>query len=793
MDEVRKHRLILHANDWFRLLNPRSAKSTEPAKESRFVRTLLHSPSRIPSMMAGDFAWGSCTPFSTTLPSIMTTPSISPLKRLRPCLCTALVFLALLLPSTIGAQSPWVPATMPPTGGGMSIVYDTARSVVVAYFSSSGETHEWDGRSWRLAATTGPSTGASVALAYANSRSVTVLFNGTTGATWQWAGASWTKVATSGPSTRQVTAMSYDLRRDRVVLHGGSFIGVPSTYFNDTWEWDFTNWNQVSSSGPTTAQHAMTYDQQRGHTLLYGGGIGLFGSVVLRETWSWDGKTWTRLATSGPPNGRGPMSYDPSTGRMILIVKGGAMFAPAETWEWNGTSWSWLAAMAWGFDTVPNTELCFDIARGVTLGFTSDGAIGSWNHVAWTYAASALPRATRGPGVAFDTNRGRFIQFGGSGGYYTSEWDGHLWHDLSTAGPSRHRYVEATFDPIRKRVVAFSGPSHSLETWEWDGSTWTLANAGGLGTPYPRRGCALGFDPVTRRVLMSGGYDSSSRLMGDTWAWDGSTWTQLPSGALPPHTASSMATDTLRNRVVLAGGTLQNETWEWDGVSWSLSATTGPSSRYLQGMTYDAARGRTVMYGGRVLRGSTLLSDTWEWDGHDWTQLSVAGFGDREEHELFYDAVANRVVSYAGRSNSDVYSDLTVLELDSFGTGCAGTAGVPSIQLTDARPQIAASIDVALSSLPPTATSASLLIGLTPAAPSISLTSIGLPGCELHISPTLTDLSVPLSRGSGSLSIPIPNLPQLAGLRVIMQSAVVDPGANALGLAISNAVVAVIR
>ena len=81
-----------------------------------------------------------------------------------------------------------------------------------------------------------------------------------------------------------------------------------------------------------------------------------------------------------------------------------------------------------------------------------------------------------------------------------------------------------------------------------------------------------------------------------------------------------MVYDSKRARVVLFGGYsplgLRGDTWEWDGLSWSLRATTGPAPRYGHAMAYDWP-GVVVLFGGGGGR------DTWEWDGTTWTYRSI--------------------------------------------------------------------------------------------------------------------------------------------------------------------------
>jgi len=67
--------------------------------------------------------------------------------------------------------------------------------------------------------------------------------------------------------------------------------------------------------------------------------------------------------------------------------------------------------------------------------------------------------------------------------------------------------------------------------------------------------------------------------------------------------AHAMAFDAGLGKVVLFGGFLGTvfrfgDTWEWDGTTWSQPATTGPHARAYTTSVYSAAKHRTVLFGG---------------------------------------------------------------------------------------------------------------------------------------------------------------------------------------------------
>ena len=73
-----------------------------------------------------------------------------------------------------------------------------------------------------------------------------------------------------------------------------------------------------------------------------------------------------------------------------------------------------------------------------------------------------------------------------------------------------------------------------------------------------------------------------------------------------------------------AGGVVAfGDTWTWDGSTWTKQApASSPPARADAAMAYDAATGTVVLFGGSGANGS--FSDTWTWDGSTWTKQNPA-------------------------------------------------------------------------------------------------------------------------------------------------------------------------
>ena len=76
-----------------------------------------------------------------------------------------------------------------------------------------------------------------------------------------------------------------------------------------------------------------------------------------------------------------------------------------------------------------------------------------------------------------------------------------------------------------------------------------------------------------------------------------------------------MAYDAATGNVVLFGGYDGNaygDTWTWDGSTWTQQApATSPGARYGAVMADDAATGNVVLFGGADIK--LVLDDTWTW------------------------------------------------------------------------------------------------------------------------------------------------------------------------------------
>lgn len=676
-------------------------------------------------------------------------------------------------------------------GTNTEIVFDAAHGFSIGYDPIDTTTYAWTGSNWLFITDQGPISPAGVRLIFDPVANNVVMVASSTGATWTWDGGAWTQVATTGPGPRIDPALCFDAASGRVLLQGGAAAGFAS-YFSDTWEWDGAAWTQVATQGPAVARHAMVYDSARANTVLFGGGNGFQATVEQPDTWIWNGQAWALDPAVGPPRSLGVMTYDPVLARTIAVVPTASPLA-AEAWSWDGAAWSLVTPVT---GTVPIlSSLTYDPSFNVVLGMavrsthTFDGS-------AWQLAyQTVITRALRA-GLVLDETTGNLLAIGGGTGR-TSERRNGQWIEVATDGPSRNSETAVAFDTARGVVVSYGTSTDRQAVWEWSNGAWSLRSTGLAVEPPSRRDAAVAFDPVSNRTILFGGLGIFA--LNDTWAWDGTAWTQLAVSGPPGRYEHKLVTDTARQRIVMfggRGGANGDETWEWDGSSWTHVATGGPDPRIDFDMAYDPVRRRVVVFAGEgTFPGpSGLLNDVWEWDGTRWSEVLMENFAPRERTALAFEPDLGRVVVLGGYSVADGSDGLLrVLDIDTVGVGCAGAAGTPQVLLSDGRPLRGTTLDITVTNVPFGVSGVSLLVGLGLQLPAVPLDLIGMPGCVLEVVPAPINVPLGVFGGTATLPLAISLDPALVGLRLVLQAAVPDPGANALGLTLSTAGFAQIR
>lgn len=312
----------------------------------------------------------------------------------------------------------------------------------------------------------------------------------------------------------------------------------------------------------------------------------------------------------------------------------------------------------------------------------------------------------RGAAMAYDIAHDQMVMFGGkTSGMFalalgdTALFAGQSWLEASprTLPVSRTR-ASLAYDSVRNRVVMFGGSdvngSHFFnETWLWDGHDWQQANP--TTSPPARDGATMVFDSKRGRMILFGGrtrLPEGYAAYGDTWSWDGTTWTDLgPTTTPDARMGAAMSYDPLRDQVVMFGGTNKSDavntnttlctylnpcaialkTWTFDGTDWHGFTGTQPATRFDSRMAWDPATHTSLLFGGNV---STVagtpsdLQDTWLWSGSTWTSVSPATKPlARSDYSMATNPVLQKIILTGGTAaetktwqwNGATWSDVT--------------------------------------------------------------------------------------------------------------------------------------
>jgi hypothetical protein len=323
--------------------------------------------------------------------------------------------------------------------------------------------------------------------------------------------------------------------------------------------------------------------------------------------------SWSNIAVASPPTARSGLAMAADAATQQVVAFGGQQadgLALGDTWIYDSS----VNPPTWTQDQTGS--------RGLT------------------------PRY--GASMAYDPKTDQLLMFGGT----ANEADGPLaaqtwiWTEISTAPPA-YAWVLQTTDPAS--------------------------------TPSARYNASLTYDAATQELVLFGGVGSTRATLNDTWAWTGTAWTEVQPdgspGAPPARQEASMAFDQGSNAVILFGGCPEHQahpcvtstgsdvlgdTWSFGGTSWTQeSPTTSPSPRYGAAMVDDQSaqiQAPVLFGGGQPVDGGpngTVLSDTWVYDSTGTTptwvqQNTVTTPPARTNAGLAYDTIAGNLVLFAG-------------------------------------------------------------------------------------------------------------------------------------------------
>jgi hypothetical protein len=154
--------------------------------------------------------------------------------------------------------------------------------------------------------------------------------------TWEFDGSAWQRRTTANrPPARYAARGCFRGDRGAVLMFGGVATTLAGTQaFDDTWEYDGTDWRQVASGGLTQpSQVVFAADVARGTVVAYSGvathELGAAGWVTVQPVVS-------------PPNRTAAgLGYDPRRRRCVMFAGRDAVtgIQLLDFWEYDGVTW----------------------------------------------------------------------------------------------------------------------------------------------------------------------------------------------------------------------------------------------------------------------------------------------------------------------------------------------------------------------------------------------------------------------------------------------------------------------
>ncbi|MFT3693131.1 MAG: hypothetical protein QM831_08310 [Kofleriaceae bacterium] len=542
---------------------------------------------------------------------------------------------------------------------------------------------EWDGETWiRPYQATAPSPRDTPAMAYDADLGVTLLFGGELqnlvvyGDSWTWDGNTWRVVDGVGPQPSSAAAMAYDPRDKVVVLFGGlTGVATASPSSGETWEWNGAWIKQSRAVAPTKRYGAsMAYDPKHGAIVMAGGVASRTNpQQTVAETWTYANHTWTQVANANTPVNLagGVLAWDPQLEKLVWFGGRVGSVVTSAIYAWDGSTWTQLGA------TIPNTTQADQQGARfrdhvVLFGGRNGGGVATDVTELWSAQTfTAVPEiGMRYGAMAANLPLARSaVFFGGYTQQGTNQAQNDTWRFttdgdslLSMSGPDSRGFACMAWDPLRKNVMMALGAetnTYRLDTWTFDGSTWTNQLPAQLPTKRDHIACA--FDGST--ITIVGGANPGAIM--DAWSWTGTTWqpTALDPGiAARNDVAAAYDADV---GMVMFGGSVNlaptyADTWTFAASTWNSVTGFAPSARNRPVMVWNPARDRAVLVGG-----NRAAVDVYEFDGQ-WHAVNAINAPPERHGMTAWTSLDGGGVEFFGGQESDPFASTPATATDGY-------------------------------------------------------------------------------------------------------------------------------
>jgi hypothetical protein len=238
----------------------------------------------------------------------------------------------------------------------------------------------------------------------------------------------------------------------------------------------------------------------------------------------------------------GGVAYDLK--RKTLVLYGGRPLdlgkCSQATWEWDGEFWEQKDALP--PTACDHVKMVYDAASGESILFSGldpfehlVNETWSWNGRKWKLLSQQGPASRGHFGFVYDPSHEQSLLYGGYTSTVTDEfwvWKEGTWQAINFPGPGPLSHFGITFDTNANALYIFGGAtsrstfaSLTDKTWILSEGNWRELNLSDF--PSRRGSPAMGYDPVRRRIVLYGGFESNRSDLNDTWEWDGQAWNCL--------------------------------------------------------------------------------------------------------------------------------------------------------------------------------------------------------------------------------------------------------------------------
>ena len=417
----------------------------------------------------------------------------------------------------------------------------------------------------------------------------------------------------------------------------------------------------------------MADDPALGQEILFGG-LASNGTTALADTWAYNGTNWVQKVPTDSPPARSfaSMAYDQASGQLVLFggLASDDQTALGDTWVYSGTTWTQLSPPV---TPGPRSDasLTYDATLGELVLFGGLDAYSNTLGDTWTFNGTTWtpmgPSARSDYASAYDSATNQVVIFGGldvNGNTLGDTWveiGFDLAPDQRSRDPPARSYASMVYDAAVGKVVLFGGLAADGvtalgDTWEFNGTSWSKLTP--AFSPSARSDYSMAYDSALGEPVLFGGITEGGSVQQDTWLFDFNTWQKLTLGNKPPvRSDAAMTYDAAVNQVVLFGGlgstgiNTLGDTWEFNGSNWTqVAPATSPTARSYASMAYDTSTKQVVLYGG-LDPSSNTLGDEWTYNPSTltWTAQTTATLPSaRSDSDIVYNSSANQLVLFGG-------------------------------------------------------------------------------------------------------------------------------------------------